>query len=219
MSVIVEFTVATEDFLFGDALATVEDMDIELEAIVPTGSRIVPYFWATGHDFDAFESHVVADPDIERLTQLDRMDDTALYRAQWSRDLGSLLVGLAETEAVVLEARTADGGWHFRVRFPNHDLLGQFYNFCTEREMAVHVDRVYTLTEASRAGRTFELTTEQREAILLAVRQGYFEVPRGTDLSAVAEELGISQQAASKRVRRAADKVLRAALLAPGERV
>jgi len=218
MSVIVEFELSTEDFLFGSALATVEEMDLELEAIVPTGTRIVPYFWATGETFEAFERHVLDDPDIAAIRQLDRIEDTALYRVEWTADPTGLLDGLASTEAVVLEAATVDEGWHFRVRFPDHDLLGRFYNFCTEGTIPIDVERVYTLAEASRAGRAFDLTPAQREAIVLAVRCGYFRVPRETDLSAVAAELGISQQAASKRVRRGADKVLSGALLAPRER-
>lgn len=218
MSVIVEFTLSTEEFVFGSALETVEEMAIELEAIVPTGNRVVPYFWATGTDFDGFERHVLSDPDIESITMLDRIDETTLYRAEWAHDVDGLLDGLAETEAVVLEAMTMRDGWSFRVRFPNHDLLGRFYNFCTEREISIHVERVYTLDEASRAGRIFDLTPEQREAILLAVKHGYFSVPRETTLSEIADELGISQQAASKLVRRGAAKVLEGALLNPGER-
>ena len=219
MSVIVEFSLSAEEFIFGSALATVEDMAIELEAVVPTGSRILPYFWATGKRFEAFEEHVLSYPDVEGITQLDRIGDTALYRAEWVPEVSGLLTGLARNEAVVLEAVTTKAGWHFRVRFPNHDLLGEFYDFCTEQDLSVTVDRVYTLSEASRAGRIFELTPEQREAIVLAVECGYFEVPRGTTLSSIADELGISQQAASKRVRRGADKVLRGALLAPCERL
>ncbi|MFC6767629.1 helix-turn-helix domain-containing protein [Natrinema soli] len=218
MSVIAEFTLSTEEFVFGSALATIEEMVLELEAIVPTGNRVVPYFWATGEDFESFERHVLSDPDIESITQLDRIDKTALYRAEWSHDVDGLLDGLAGTEAVVLEASTMKEGWHFRVRFLNHDLLGQFYNFCTEQDISIHVERVYTLTEASRAGQIFELTSKQRKAIVLAVQYGYFKVPRETTLSEIADELDISQQAASKRVRRGADKVLRNALLAPGER-
>ena len=216
MSVIVEFNTSTADFVFGSALSTVEEMRIELEAIVPTGENVVPYFWATGEGFDAFERHVREDPDIASLTQLDRVGNSGLYRAEWSRDLNGLLDGLAATEAVVLEAVTFEEGWYFRVRFPSHDLLGQFYNYTNERDIALHVERIYTLTETSGAGRAFDLTPEQREALLLAVQEGYFEVPRRTDLSAIGEALGISQQAASKRVRRAADKVLRATLLGPG---
>jgi hypothetical protein len=218
MSVIVEFTIATEEFVFGSVVAPSERMTLELEAIVPTGNRILPYFWATGGDFEAFERRVLADSAVESAAQLDRVDDTALYRVEWGPDVPGLLTGLAKTEAVVLESMTIDEGWFFRVRFPAHDQLGDFYNFCTDADITVRVKRVYTLAEASRAGRTFDLTPEQREAIVLAVRMGYFTVPRETDLHEIAAELGISQQATSKRVRRGADKVLRSALLRPGER-
>lgn len=217
MSVIAEFTVPTEQFVFGSALATAEKMEISLEEIIPTESGTMPYFWATGDDFEAFERHVRTGSDIENIAQLDRVDDSALYRVEWAREETGLLGGLVESRAVVLEAYS-DGAWHFRIRFPDHDRLGQFYNFCTENGIEVIVGRVYTLAEASRAGRAFELTPEQREALVLAVERGYFKVPRETDLTEIADEIGISQQAASKRVRRGADRVLGKSLLAPGER-
>lgn len=217
MSVIVEFTLPTDSFIFGSALKTAEGMEISLEEIVPMVDGAMPYFWATGADFETFERHVLDDTNVEGITQLDRVDDSGLYRVSWTATEDDLLDGLVESEAVVLEAYS-DGAWHFRVRFPDHDLLGQFYNFCTDHDISIHVARVYTLTEASRAGRTFDLTPEQREALLLAVRRGYFAVPRESNLTEIAEELAISQQAVSKRVRRGAHKVLAKALLAPGER-
>lgn len=113
----------------------------------------------------------------------------------------------------MLEAVTYEEGWYFRVRFPNHDLPGQFYDFCTDRDISVHVDRVYALADAPANGRSFDLSQEQREALVIAVREGYFEVPRRTDLSAIGSQLGISQQAASNRVRRGANKVIGASLL------
>lgn len=217
MSVIVEFSVPTDSFIFGATLETDEGMEISLEEIVPTAHGAMPYFWVTGADFETFERNVLDEPHVEAITQLDRVGDSALYRATWTATEDGLLDGLVESEAVVLEAYS-NGAWHFRVRFPDHDLLGQFYNFCTDHDISIHVVRVYTLTEASRAGRSFDLTPEQREGLLLAVRRGYFAVPRESDLTEIAEELGISQQAASKRVRRGVDKVLTSTLLAPGER-
>lgn len=54
---------------------------------------------------------------------------------------------------------------------------------------------------------------EQREALILAVERGYFAVPRETKLEEIAEELGITRQAASERVRRGAETVLRKSLI------
>lgn len=136
-------------------------MDIELEAIVPTSSRLLPYFWATGEEFERFERYVLSDSSVKSVTQLDRIDETELYRIEWSSHTDGLLSGLVETKAVVLEAVTINKEWIFRVRFPTHNLLGEFYNFCTEQNISVHVERVYALTDASRTGRIFDLTSEQ----------------------------------------------------------
>lgn len=220
MSVIVEFTVPTDEFLFGSTLTTNSAVAISLEEIVPMDSTMIPYFWATGDDLESFEKHALSDPHIDAIRQFDRIEDSALYRVDWHHDDVGLLDALVETSAVVLEAysdETAVNRWNFRVRFPNHDLLGGFYNVCTDNEITIHIGRVYTLTEASRAGRAFELTPDQREALVLAVQKGYFKVPRETDLGEIAAELDISQQATSKRIRRGADKVLRTSLLSPAE--
>jgi predicted DNA binding protein len=52
----------------------------------------------------------------------------------------------------------------------------------------------------------------------MAIEDGYFSVPRETKLEEIAEVVGITQQAASERVRRGAETVLRKALtgIAPG---
>jgi predicted DNA binding protein len=51
-------------------------------------------------------------------------------------------------------------------------------------------------------GEGFELTDTQREALVLAYERGYFDSPRESSLEAVAEELGITQQSLSSRLRR-----------------
>ncbi|MDG5776993.1 helix-turn-helix domain-containing protein [Haloarculaceae archaeon H-GB2-1] len=44
------------------------------------------------------------------------------------------------------------------------------------------------------------LTAKQREAATIAVREGYYETPRRTDLDALSEELDISKSALSQRL-------------------
>lgn len=45
------------------------------------------------------------------------------------------------------------------------------------------------------------------DALILALERGYFDTPWGVTLKEIGDELGITQQAASERVRRAAQKV------------
>lgn len=47
----------------------------------------------------------------------------------------------------------------------------------------------------------------------MAVEEGYFSVPRGTKLDEIADQLGITKQAASERVRRGTETVLRKSLI------
>jgi len=111
MAAVVELLIAADAFDLGRVTKVAADVHLELERVVPTGEDIMPFFWATGEDFEAFERAVRA------------------------------------------------------------------------------------------------------EALVSAVERGYFEVPRGVTLGDIADDLGISQQAASERVRRGTNTVLRTVLL------
>ena len=212
MSVVVEFTVPTDQFAFGTALATAEEMAISLERIVPTSDSHMPFIWAEGEGFEPFERGVLADPHVEAFTPLDRLSDRVLYRIEWG-DVGGIIEGIESQRGVVLEANGNPTRWYFRIRFPNHDRLGAFYDYCTDHDVRLGVERIRTLLESLDDDSEFGLTPEQREAVLLALRRGYFTTPRDVTLSDLSCELDISQQALSDRVRRATEKVLRQSLL------
>lgn len=215
MGVIVEFSISADTFAFGSALDTTADMHVTLEKIVPTGSAVIPYFWVEGREFDLFERSVEDDPNVADLALIDRFEDSALYRARWRAPDEGLLSCIVEGEGVVLEASASGKRWYFQLRFPTHDDLTTFYDHCESAGIPLSLERVYTLTQDSRSGRAFELTPEQREALVLALNRGYFAVPSEATLEDLAAELDISQQAVSMRIRRANEKVLRAALMTP----
>ena len=54
-----------------------------------------------------------------------------------------------------------------------------------------------------------ELTEKQREAVEIAVEEGYYETPRRTDLDALATELGVSKSAVSQRLNAVESKLIR----------
>ncbi|WP_255681438.1 helix-turn-helix domain-containing protein [Natrinema sp. SYSU A 869] len=63
----------------------------------------------------------------------------------------------------------------------------------------------------------FDVTPEQREALLLALERGYFDTPRKVTLTELAEEFDISSQALSDRIRRGVKEVLVKSLAATGD--
>ena len=212
MSVILEFSVEPEEFVLGRALSGTADIELELERIVPTENDVMPFVWATGDELQSFEETVRQSPDVEELIALDRIGKSGLYRIEWGEYDTDLMTGIAETEATVLEGR-AEGTWVFRLRFNNHDKLTKLYNYLTDHDITVHVERTYTLTEESDRGRRFGLSREQREALVLALQRGYFATPSEASLEELAAELDISEQALSDRIRRGNEKVLRRVLL------
>ena len=214
MSVILEFSIPATEFQLGEVLSG-SPMQLELERIVPTGDLIMPFVWATGDDHNAFAEMVRSQPNVRALLALDRVGESGLYRIEWEEPPMGLIDGIAEADGVVLEARGHED-WTFRVRFPDHDDLSTFHNYVIERGIPVHIDRTYTLAEATDTDRRFNLSGEQREALLLALRNGYFETPSEMNLDTLADELGISRQALSNRIRRANEKVLREVLLSSG---
>jgi predicted DNA binding protein len=212
MSVILEFTIGREGFPLGEVLAGQPGMSLEIERIVPTGTQIMPFVWATGSDHESFENVVRNSPLVGELLALDRVDESGLYRIEWEESPVGLIRGIAETDATVLEA-TGDEEWVFRLRFIDHDKLSQFHNYCTEHDITIHIERMYTLTEDPMQRHQFDLSHEQREALVLALRRGYFATPREASLDDLASELGISRQALSDRIRRGNEKILRTSLL------
>ncbi|MEA5387575.1 bacterio-opsin activator domain-containing protein [Haloarculaceae archaeon H-GB11] len=181
MSVILEFTIDSQDFKLGEVLSGSPTMHLELERIVPTGPMIMPFIWATGDGHDEFEAHVQAHPAVKEARALDKVGDSSLYRIEWTDDPTDLIEGIAAADAVVLEAH-GNEQWTFRLRFPDHEKLSVFHNFVLEHDFSIHIDRTYTLTETTERGHRFDLSQEQREALVLATRRGT-SPPRGTSAS------------------------------------
>lgn len=215
MSVIAEFTIDEEEFAFGSILADVPDVSVELDRITPRGSRGAPYLWVSGDNHEAFEETVRGSSLIRELTAVDRVDDSVLYRVSWEDKTESLLQQIGQTNATIVEAYRENRNWFFRIRFDEHEDLSTFNEHCSRSDIEFRLTRVYP--DADRQSRTtaFGLTHQQRDALILALERGYFGIPRGVTLTEIGDELGVSQQAASERVRRAAGKVLRSVLLGP----
>ena len=213
MSVILEFTLDNDQFRLGQVLSGPPGVNIELERIVPTEDAVMPFLWVSGDDYEAFEEKVLASDHVQELVPLDNVEDGTLYRITWESEHKDIIRGVTETEGTVLEAFNVGGGWEFHIRFNDHDKLSQFYNYCTDQNIGIHINRTYTLTERTESVKQFGLSNEQREALTLAFREGYFDTPSQVSLDDLAGELGITQQAMSTRIRRGNKQVLSESLL------
>lgn len=212
MSVVAELSLRAEEFPLGRTLAEFPDVSVEMEQLVPAGERVLPYVWGCGPGLDEFVAAAEGNPNVRSITVLDRLDDRGLFRVVWGDPATELVDGLVETGATILEAR-GDEEWTVRIRFADRSGLAQFNRYCETHDLDYSLQWVRTLGETPVANGGHDLTEPQAEALGLAVERGYFEIPRGVTFDELADELGVSVQAISERVRRGADKILRAELL------
>lgn len=123
-----------------------------------------------------------------------------------------LLAALAEHDVTLLALSGTNHGWEFTLRFPDRETTKAFQ---TTALNAGHSLSITGMSDSGRRGTSMDrLTPAQREVLTLAFDRGYFEIPRQATLVNLAEEIGVSDQAASERLRRAQAKLGRAAVSA-----
>jgi predicted DNA binding protein len=201
MATIAELRIPADEFVLRHTLDTLDDVDFEIERIVAHDpEEIMPYIWATGADSAELEPVLKDDPSIDEIERIARPDDAVLYQMHWIDSIQTLVHILIEEEGTILVAEGNREGWFLRVLFPDRDSLSRAYDFCRENDLSLDVQRIYNVDDG-RQGR-FGLTEEQEETITGAYERGYYDVPRSVSLSEFAEELDVSHQALSERIRR-----------------
>jgi len=152
---------------------------------------------------EAIESH----PDIHALERLHTDDHRAiahyetveqgLYELLWSSSLPPEFPLVVENGWLTFDLTATRA--QFEAFGDALDASGRQYDLLS----VVHTDAESSL-----------LTDRQRECLTLALRRGYFEVPRDSTLSAIADELGVDTSTASETIRRATGRIVSQFLLA-----
>lgn len=202
MTLFGEFKVPSDIFVLGQTLRELPETVLEIERVVASGRLLTPYFWVVTDDVAAFEARAGSDPTIDNLHRVDEFETRTLYRAEWTENIDALLYAYQDVGAAITEATGQDAAWELRIRFEDQQQLDDFQSFCRDNGVDYELERRY---EASRVGKGAEygLTPKQHKAATKAWEMGYFDSPREVTLSTVADELGISTQALSDRLRRA----------------
>ena len=100
------------------------------------------------------------------------------------------------------------------MRFSDREALSQCQECCEAAHISLELTHIYNPT-GPEAGPWYGMSEPQREALALAIRRGYYDIPRGCTTAELADELGISDQAVTERLRRAIGTFGRYALLTP----
>jgi len=225
MSILVDFGITTDHFKLGSFVAAQKDLDGELERIVPTEDQVIPYVWVSGprEALNELTESLEASEKTTSVTVLDELpvDNSDrfqyLYRIEWILEDLDIIKGIIVAGGSILEGKSTNYHWELKFRFQDHHDVAEFYQYLADNNITDFT--IHTIQELD--GRMGEesspLTSSQREALFLAAKRGYFDIPREYTLKDVGEELGITQQAASERIRRGVRNVIFRSLHLPTE--
>ncbi|SEV94681.1 helix-turn-helix domain-containing protein [Halobacterium jilantaiense] len=202
MSVIVEFSLDSPRLNLHGATTTVPGVTVDVESVdADVDGGVKTMAWAVGGCLDAFDDALRADPTTTDVVLIDDLPDRRLYNYRTSEQSEvQLYTDWLELGAAQLHVECQDGTWFQRVRFPDRDALAEFESTCETEDISFTLHRIYGDPGSAEPD---PLTDAQREALRLGLDCGYLDVPRTGSLSVVADELGISEQSASERLRRA----------------
>jgi predicted DNA binding protein len=202
MTVLARASVPPSDFRLGEVVAGNADLRLEMERVVPLREEKLPYLWLNGLPGDSVADVLGGDPDVARVEILERVEGAVLVRIDWAERNHPLVCALAAVDGTCLEAVGRDRSWHLTLRFPTHQALSTFYRTCRDEDVGITVTEVHEDPEQTGERPSDLLTPAQHEALCRALELGYFSIPRENTLRDVADDLEVSDTAASQRIRR-----------------
>jgi predicted DNA binding protein len=211
MATVMEFTSPAAEFPLGTVFENLPDVSVELERLIPHDTLIIPYFWVRGAKAADIEASFEAHEGVTDIELIDSVEHEYLMRVEWEREYVGVLNALAETKLAVLSGIGTATGWDFEVRGESQDEISEFRSYCQEHDIPIDITAVHSLLPVQ--GEGYELTDTQREALVLAFERGYFDSPRTATLQEIADELGITQQSLSSRLRRGHRRLIAATLV------
>ncbi|MFC6951862.1 helix-turn-helix domain-containing protein [Halorubellus litoreus] len=167
-------------------------------------------FWASEGDFESFETGLGVDETITDSRLIAENGDERLYRVHYDLDQPDVDIYEAaiDSDGVFLKGETDGDGWTVKMLFPTRDAFNEFREACAAVDLTVDVDSIYS-KPFSGSGDEIALTDPQRDLLTRAVQVGYFDIPRETTLQELGQQMNISGQAASERLRRGMETLIR----------
>ncbi|RBI59453.1 DNA-binding protein [halophilic archaeon] len=211
MSTIAEFSMPVEEFALSETLDRLPEMVFTIDRVVACeADHIMPFVWASEGDFETLTAVLESDPSVTNVKLLADLEEERFYRMEWADKSQIIGYMLLEEGATVQRATAHDEEWTLRVLFPEREGISTTSQYAKENGFILDISRIYDVDRAQRI--RYELTEDQRNALAMALEHGYYEVPREIDQSTLADELGISHQAMSERLRRGTEGIIRKVL-------
>lgn len=207
----VPVTVTADSFALDDTFERVPDAEFDTAPVVAhDAGTAIPLLWASTADHGAVEEALHTDPSTLDVSRLSRHEEQSLYRVEWRPAVQAVVESLLGRHGSLLDAHGSRTGWSFRLLFRQRSRVDALADRCRDLSLDAVVQRPMVDFPS---GAT--VSKKQIEALSVALSMGYYAVPRRRTLEDVADEVGVSHQALSERLRRGQQGVLAQLIGAP----
>lgn len=212
MSLLAQFEAISPNLVLGPTLSALPSLEVTLEhqyALDP--DQPIAVCWIRCDDPDRLDRTLERDETVAAFELIDERSAQFLYRIRRSdSDVVDAYRQWVTVGGQLLAARARDGRWEIEMRFPDRESFASYHEFLLFEGVSFDLTRLSDGPRTDRAadGERETLTESQREVLSLAYEGGFFEILRETTLSIIADGLGISDQAASERLRRGQSRLI-----------
>ena len=201
MPTFIELEVDADRLALGGTFDRIPALRVEIErAAGGPPDRPLAHAWLTGADHSEIAAALERDGSIGDARLLEQHEDGGLFRLEYGEAFREFFRHLFDHDGVVLSAVAEGGTWRIQVRFLDGSDISAVFG-AASAEFDATLNRMYE--EWTGTGRTRGLSKIQRETLALAHKRGYYDIPRAISQEDLADELSISRQALSERLRRA----------------
>ncbi|WP_435078669.1 helix-turn-helix domain-containing protein [Halococcus sp. AFM35] len=196
------FQLPADRFAFARLFERIPNVRIECEATVanPADHALVVIRTEESEEIDP--TLLRDDPAVAAVDCFSERSDGIACRVTWKGRPHRLIQQLTAADVTLLSLHGSDGVWKLRVLAPDRKGIKQADEILNELGCNTTCENIGSFNGGEDSMR-LGLTDDQREALLTAFEMHYYDIPRGAHADDVADELGISHQALSERLRRA----------------
>ncbi len=182
----------------GQLFEAVPSLTCEMERVIASSGHGL---WLAGPSRSEIEAALDEADAIGTYSQISSDEDRWLYDIEFEPDTVDPFEIVLEEGGTVLSASASDGTWLLSIRVVDRESVSSLYDRLDDNGVTPTIVRLFDLAEESHS--QCGLTARQYETLVAAIDHGYFEIPREVSMQELSEELGISHQALSERLRRA----------------
>lgn len=187
------------------------EAEVEVESVVPLAASAIPYVWVRGSGTAAVERVFGAYPEVTAIACVEEVDGGGLFRVEWDID-SPVFRCVQEADGSLMDAHGDADRWQLTVWFESGADATGFMECIGGFDVPVTVERINSVDEVTEGGHPV-VTPAQREALVTAHEQGYFEQPRQSTQTDLADRLGISGAAVGARLRRGTANIVERRLI------